>query len=718
MTVSSLMIKNSPSKPDKAMKKTLIFSGLMLAAAFTLTNCVKETVIPASDEQEGVPFVINVGIDTKTTTDGSVFSWADGDKLNVFHAEAGSTSYGSNDAFTYVVSPASSSQFEGELKDGELTANSYDWYVLYPYESHITTPANTSAGYLTVGGKAQTQNGNDSKAHLAGKSLPLYGKANSVSINAKPTITLKQAVSVIKVHVTNKADDAITVSTVSFTAPEDIVGTYYIDFSGDAPTFTKSGDTYVYNFVNLTVKGGEEIAKNGSADFYIAIKPFKATAGSELKLSVNGNEKSIVLNGDAEFKPGKITTLNYSNEVEAFVHSLPIEDSMDWAISTSETPEYTLATLPDGAKKDDHLLYSELTKVYPGNSGLKFGSSSARGSLVTDYIDLSSNFYITLDAKAWINSQSVADVSTIQILIDGTAVFEGDGKELTSSFATYYYNSPAATAKSKIEIKVNGKRGYVKNLVIKNGEYEPAAPSPVITVTSDNPMAVSNTGGSQEISYEIANPTPTGNISAKCDADWISNIETPLTAAIVTFDVAAQEEGAEARSAVITLSYDGAEDVKVTVNQAAGNTPGNVAIIYFNNDGGTKINAASVTGDDSKGNTWTVTTEGTDSFTANAAYYQVGSSKKPATSITFTTTLASSATIESFSAKFGGFNGTAGDVTLKVGETTVGSGSLNGTNDVTVSATNTTTVGTLLTVTVTNIAKGVKAYEINVTYNN
>jgi hypothetical protein len=131
--------------------------------------------------------------------------------------------------------------------------------------------------------------------------------------------------------------------------------------------------------------------------------------------------------------------------------------------------------------------------------------------------------------------------------------------------------------------------------------------------------------------------------------------------------------------------------------------------------GSTNVNAASKTGDDSQGNTWTITTVGTESFTPNTSYAQIGSSSKPATSITFTTTLSEDVNIKSFSAKFGGFSGTAGTVTLKVDNTSVGSGSLNTTNDVTVSNSS-TKVGKVLTVTVTGISKGVKAYEINYTY--
>ena len=140
--------------------------------------------------------------------------------------------------------------------------------------------------------------------------------------------------------------------------------------------------------------------------------------------------------------------------------------------------------------------------------------------------------------------------------------------------------------------------------------------------------------------------------------------------------------------------------------------------------GSTKIQGSSETGtgtvtytdsgSDSQGKTWTITTVSSTgkSFTQNASYSQIGASSKPATSITFTTTLPSTVNITDFSAKFGGFSGTAGTVTLKVGDTTVGTGSLDATNDVTVSNSKAAS-GTVLTVTVTGISKGVKAYYIS-----
>ena len=170
-------------------------------------------------------------------------------------------------------------------------------------------------------------------------------------------------------------------------------------------------------------------------------------------------------------------------------------------------------------------------------------------------------------------------------------------------------------------------------------------------------------------------------------------------------------------SVTFTASFAGNSDYSAktaTYEMAVTNVNPNMGTITFGTNH-VKIDAANVTGNDNLGNTWSIVTEGTNSYTSNAAYYQVGSSSDPATSITFTTTLPENRFVTGFSAKFGGFNGSAGVVTLKIGETTVGTGSLNGSSDVTVTNNNNTASGNVLTVTVTNIAKGVKCYYISYT---
>lgn len=225
-----------------------------------------------------------------------------------------------------------------------------------------------------------------------------------------------------------------------------------------------------------------------------------------------------------------------------------------------------------------------------------------------------------------------------------------------------------------------------------------------VDVTKDNDVVTAASLNGSELTYTVSENTTTSTRSG-----WIK----------------------------ISLTKTGSNPVEktITVSQLAasgGGTSDHVATIKFGSaKGSTKIEGATAsgteapitytdTGDDSQGNTWTITTVTSNgkSFTQSSDYSQVGASKKPVTSITFTTTLSSSATIKSFSAKFGGFNGTTGNVSLKVGDTEVGKGSLNAAEDVTVSATKTTEVGTVLTINVTGIDKGVKAYQIDVTYNN
>lgn len=122
-----------------------------------------------------------------------------------------------------------------------------------------------------------------------------------------------------------------------------------------------------------------------------------------------------------------------------------------------------------------------------------------------------------------------------------------------------------------------------------------------------------------------------------------------------------------------------------------------------------------VTANDDQKNSWTITTVGTTYCSQQSTYSQVGSSNNPATSITFTTTLPEDAEVASITAIFGGYKSTAGTITLKVGENNIGTGKLNADKDVTVTST-TTAAGNKVTITVTNIAKGVKCYNIQVKY--
>lgn len=298
------------------MKRQILTLGAICAAAFTLTNCNKEIAEPKAPVTEGIPFeIVAATADTKTENNGLNTTWTTGDALNVFHAEAGSTAYGTNDQFTYT---GAGNKFKGTLKTALGGGKSYDWYALYPVndkaEYVITTPAGSTDGdgWAYIGHKGgATQNGYNSTAHLAETLCPLYGVVKSVDASTPVSFNMKHIASVVKIVVTNESESLLTVTSVTFTAPEDIVGSYFMNFTDPNNVVCKATKaSYVSSTATLNVTGGTALAKGEKAEFYIPIKPFKAAA-NKLKITVNGYEKTPVSTADVEFKAGKIETVNF-----------------------------------------------------------------------------------------------------------------------------------------------------------------------------------------------------------------------------------------------------------------------------------------------------------------------------------------------------------------------------------------------------------------------
>lgn len=286
-----------------------------MCLALSITDCQKELVDQTTPASEPNFELFAQPVTTKTANNGLDTRWVAEDAINVFHAEAGSTAYDSDGRFT--VKDIETGRFDGTVSTSLSADKSYDWYAFYPYTSQITTPGEKTAGWVTVGGTSQTQTGNGSRAHLAGESCPLYGIASNVASDKVPSISMSHLTSVIKVSVTNNSGEDLTVSSVSFTGTEDIVGTYFINFAASPVAYKSSGNAYVSSTASLTVSNGEALANGSSADFYIALKPFTAKTGSTLKLAVNGYEKTLTLKNDITFTAGHIKPLNFNYDKKA-----------------------------------------------------------------------------------------------------------------------------------------------------------------------------------------------------------------------------------------------------------------------------------------------------------------------------------------------------------------------------------------------------------------
>ncbi len=287
------------------MKKITASFALALSAVLMFAGCAKQSA-PQTDDAQGVPFEVAALI-SQSADDGFRAVWAEDDALSIFHAEAGAAAYISDGKFK--IDAALNGRFSGELKAEPEAGGAYDWYAFYPYSLANKSPAGASTevlGGTVIGGKVQTQTGNNSAAHLSAAGSPLYGVAKAVKADATPSFEMKQLISAVCAEIHNAGDESLTVSEIAFTSTEDIVGTYHIDFTGEAPAYTATGAEDISNTATLSVSGGESIPGGSSAKFYIAVKPHSAAAGSTLKLSVNGEEQSWKLDKDANFEAGKI----------------------------------------------------------------------------------------------------------------------------------------------------------------------------------------------------------------------------------------------------------------------------------------------------------------------------------------------------------------------------------------------------------------------------
>lgn len=298
--------------------KKIISWGMMLAAAFTLTNCAKEIDAPVQEpESVGYPFeIIASTVDTKTVNDGMSTNWATGDKINLFHAVGETTEYVNNNAFT--LADVAEGRFTGDLAVALDPQEEYDWFAFYPYSSYITTPGQQTNGYTYIGSRSdtpQSQTGVDNMNHIAGEKYPLYGKAVAVGAGVKPKLTMYHASTLLQINVTNTLDEDLSIENISFTAPEgtSLVGTFYLDITGDDVAYADG--QYVSNVANLSVADAT-IAPDATASFYLAVKPFTAVTGSELKIAVNGYEKTLTMSKDVTFTAGKIKTLKFGYDKE------------------------------------------------------------------------------------------------------------------------------------------------------------------------------------------------------------------------------------------------------------------------------------------------------------------------------------------------------------------------------------------------------------------
>ena len=702
------------------MKK--IFIPFVIAATtLSFAACQKEVSSPAiEDELVSLNFT-SANPTTKTVADAvnKTILWEKGDKISIAYTVADKWQNASGDATTN--NPAKIYVSNGLAAGGETavfnisgyfnaTATGvHQFYSVYPSSCVKSTDIKNAPSVTMTIPDVQTpaENSFDAAADLMiGKATKTY---NSLSEAKADEIPLLWQRIVSHADITLKGLQGLTenevITTIVLTAD---AGAKLV---GERDVNIQNGDisvpTTIANANILTIHGTNLKVNNNNVEFWAAVMP--ATVKS-LNIVVETNKATYTRNIEScniVFKQNARKGLNVDmssvTRVEKSVGlALPFVDDFSWQTNTSSNTDISNEVSTLSKNK-----YNAGNKVFTyGEKVIRIGSTNNIGYISTCALDLSKDFYVEVEAKAF----NPDDNAHISISVDkGTPLTATDA--LTSDYETYCFNLSAATASSSIKISTDTKRAVITSIKIAEGKST-YVPAPKLTIS---PEFV-------KVASDATNTTFAVTSNTKWTASTTSGWATVATTSgenngevKITFSENAADT--ERAADIVVTTEDGSitKTFKLTQNGVGGATlTEKTATIQFGTSN-VKIDKASVTANDNQKNSWTITTTGTSSYTQQPTYSQVGKKTAPATNITFTTTLPEDAEVTSISAKFGGFGDTKGDITLKVGEASVGTGALNGTNDVTVTSTS-TAVGNKVTITVTNIARGVKCYNIQVKY--
>lgn len=98
--------------------------------------------------------------------------------------------------------------------------------------------------------------------------------------------------------------------------------------------------------------------------------------------------------------------------------------------------------------------------------------------------------------------------------------------------------------------------------------------APIISVTPSGIVTMPAAGGDVELGYEVINPTEGAKLEATTDSDWITNL---VVGEKLTFSVE-RNHSDQQRIGIVTLRYEGAEDLSIGIQQSEALASGEVRL--------------------------------------------------------------------------------------------------------------------------------------------
>lgn len=478
------------------MKK--IFIPFVIAATtLSFAACQKEVSSPAiEDELVSLNFT-STNPTTKTVADAvnKTILWKDGDKISVAYtvndkwqnatgdatADKPAKIYVSNGLDTGGKTAVETAVFNISGKFNATATGVHQFYSVYPSSCVKSTDINYAPSVtMTIPGvQTPAENSFDAAADLMiGKATKTYNSLSDANADAIPLLWQRI---VSHADITLKGLQGLTekevITTIVLTADADakLVGDRWIDIQNG----NILGPKTITDANILTINGTNLKVNSNNVEFWAAVMP--ATVKS-LNIVVETNKATYTRNIEScniVFKQNARKGLNVDmSSVERVEKTtglaLPFVDDFSWQKGTNDVEiSKEVSTLSNDK-------YNAGEKVYAFNSEvIRIGSSKQIGYISTCALDLSKDFYVEVEAKAY----NVDDNAHISISVDnGTPLTATDA--LTSDYETYCFNLSAATASSSIKISTDTKRAVITSIKIAEGKST-YVPAPKLTISPE-----------------------------------------------------------------------------------------------------------------------------------------------------------------------------------------------------------------------------------------
>ena len=528
-----------------------------------LASCQKPEIENVQPQEYEYTFLIG-NADTKATVGETCVEWEDGDQMGVYTISTSGTSYNRWGNIT-PGSPATmvvSSYYA--LSAGDKV------YAYYPYVSSNSQDADNVNLEIPA-----IQDGVDDMPMVSiPYAIPVDLAEKTDKELTAGEIKFANLGSVIEfnVYTETEAYAAEVVESVTFEADKALAGAFTFDLT--KVNYSDESTLSISDLTETTVVANASDLAVGTKDAPAVVKMVVApgTYAGSIIVKTDAATYTFPISSAKEFKRSAIKPLGLNFESKNVIR---VENAPEaWVLTELANIKTGDQVVIVSTKGDDSYAMSNdngtskapsAEKVTYSNNML---SSAPAENLVWSFEVTDNKYSFYKDSDTWLyctNTNNGVRVGTNEaktFVLDAASGYlkhEGTNRFLgvyNSQDWRCYTNTTGNTVDQTFQF-------FVKTIGVETPEV-PMTPELAVDPATVNVAAA---GGEAKFDYTVTNPTEGVSVSASTEANWISGFDYS-TANKVTFTVA-ENTATEAREAVITLSYTGAESKTVTVKQDA-----------------------------------------------------------------------------------------------------------------------------------------------------